>query len=213
MSETSPTRSKFFSLRVYRTFWHNLPEIWVFFLTVNLRFWASAEKFPTVFSKMHWRYGGERSYFLLIFHFFFSEPERFLSKFRQKESGCFLKAAKYVRRRLLRYLFQFFSFLSFEQKTSKLWAKLHRRKSHFFIFSVQKTFWYNLPRDFGFFLTVNLKFWGFGRKVVNSVFKNALKIWRKTFLFFVDSSIFFLGTWAFFVEVSAKRIRLFSQSS
>ena len=139
---------------------------------------------------------GKTAYFFFLDSLkFFSEPERFLSKFRQKESGCFLKEAKYVRRRLLRYVFQFFSFLSFEQESSKLWAELHRRNSQFSFFCVEKTFGTSFPKTLRF---------------LDCEIKN-LSRWPKTFLqcfwkwiqhvqkkrsscFFTQKSIIFLGS-------------------
>ena len=70
-------------------------------------------------------------------------------------------------------------------------SETYPTKPQFFNLRVHRTFWYFFPRDLTFFLTVNWKFWGFGKKVSNSVFGNALKLWKTAFLFFVDFSILF----------------------
>ena len=64
------------------------------FLDLSLNVWASEEHFSTVFSKMHSRCGSV-----------FLEPALFLSKVGQKSCGCFVKAAKNVRRRTIWFLF------------------------------------------------------------------------------------------------------------
>ena len=131
-----------------------------------------------------------------INHIFFSwNLIIFLLKVGQKSCGCFLKAAKNVRRRTIWYLLpekmlfrfstlngklpdfeknfskstQSFIFCVqkknlvifckwklplvkyFERKTSGLWSKVLRQKSQFFIFRVQRTFWFLFPGDLGFF--------------------------------------------------------------
>ena len=99
---------------------------------------------------------------------------------------------------------RFFNLL-FHQETSRLWAKTLRQDLSFSFFEFTGHFGTIFPQIWVFFLTVSLRFWGFGRKVPNSVFKIALKIWRKTFLFFVDSSIFFSRNLSVFCRSFGKK--------
>ena len=66
--QQNPNFSTFVSTGHFGTFF---PEIWPFFWLWTESSRASAKKFPTVFSEMHWRCGRQHSCFLLIFQFFF----------------------------------------------------------------------------------------------------------------------------------------------
>ena len=60
------------------------------------------------------------------------------------------------------------------------------------------------------FIDCGLKYSSFGRKVFISVFKRAFKMWKRTFLFFLVTLMFSLGTWEYFFEDWAKNWALFS---
>ena len=99
------------------------------------------------------------------------EREHFLSKFGQKNSGCFLKTAKYVRRRTIWYFFQrkcFFISL-FWAGNFKIISNSRREISRFFIFRIQWTFWFFFFQRNRLFMDCGLKYPSFGRKF-SSVF-------------------------------------------
>ena len=58
---------------------------------------------------------------------------------------------------------------------------------------------------------MSLNFWGFGRKVFNSVFESAFKMWETTLLFFLGFSIFSRNL-SFFVDAWVKNFRQASQN-
>ena len=98
-------------------------------MDLSLNAWALAEQFSTVFLKVHSRCGRV-----------FLEPDLFLSKVGHKSCGCFVEAAKNVRRRTIWYLFPEKCFF-----VSLLWAenfqtlrKTSPKSTEFFIFYVQK---------------------------------------------------------------------------
>ena len=99
------------------------------FLDLSLNVWASAEQFSTVISKVHSRCGRV-----------FLEPDLFLSKVGQKCCGCFVKAAKIVRRRTICYLFPEKMLFRFSTLSGKLpdFEKNFSKKYSIFLFCVQK---------------------------------------------------------------------------
>ena len=114
-----------FSFFVFRGHFGTFYQRFRLFLDLSLNVWASAEQFSTVFLKVHSRCGRV-----------FLEPDLFfLSKVGQKSCGCFVKAAKNVRRRTIWYLFPEkrlfrFSTLSgklpdFEKNFSKKYSVFH----------------------------------------------------------------------------------------
>ena len=82
----------------------------------------------------------------------FLEPDLYLSKVGQKSCGCFLKAAKNVRRRTIWYLFSEKMLFRFSTLSGKLpdSEKNFSKSTQFFIFCVQKKnleifFQWNVP--------------------------------------------------------------------
>ena len=102
-------------------------------LDLSLNVWASAEQFSTVFSKMHSRCGSV-----------FLEPALFLSKVGQKSCGCFVKAAKNVRRRLIWYLFpekMLFRFSTLSGRLQDFEKNFPEKNTLCFIICVQRYFY------------------------------------------------------------------------
>ena len=93
----------------------------------------------------------------------------------------------------------------FEQETFKLWAKLLRELSQFFIFRVQMAFWLVFLKDTRFFWGSKLKSSAFGRKNFNKVFKSAFKMWNRTFVFFLVTQVFFSALEHFFSKIGQKK--------
>ena len=93
----------------------------------------------------------------------------------------------------------------FEQETFKLWAKLLRELSQFFIFRVQMACWHVFLKDTRFFWGSKLKSSAFGRKNFNKVFKSAFKMWNRTFVFFLVTQVFFSALEHFFSKIGQKK--------
>ena len=72
----------------------------------------------------------------------------------------------------------------FEQQTFRLQAIFRRESSQFFNFRIQRTFWFFFSQRNRLFMDYGLKNSSFGKKVFNSVFRSAFKMWKRTFLFF-----------------------------
>ena len=86
------------------------------------------------------------------------EQEHFLSKFGQRNSGCFLKTAKYVRRRTIWHFFQrkCFFFSLFWAENCQTLSNFSPRKFSVFHFSYAEDFLVFFPREIGSLWTVAL---------------------------------------------------------
>ena len=98
-------KSTQFFFFVCRGHFGNFYQRFRLFLDLSLIVWASAEQFSTVFLKVHSGCGRVFLFFFDHSNFFSWNLIIFLSKVGQKSCGCFLKAAKNVRRRTIWYLF------------------------------------------------------------------------------------------------------------
>ena len=124
--------TQFFIFCVQRTF-GTFYQRFRLFLDLSLNVWASEEHFSTVFSKMHSRCGSV-----------FLEPALFLSKVGQKSCGCFVKAAKNVRRRLIWYLFpekMLFRFSTLSGRLQDFEKNFPEKNTLCFIICVQRYFY------------------------------------------------------------------------
>ena len=119
-------------------------------------FRALTKNFSTMFLKVHSRCAEERS---SLFSFpkqssIFSKPEKFShavwdNNTRDWSQKCTIR----VRSSNLEIFFERNDFLImyFARETFRLWAKLLRQNSQFFVFRVQKTFWYFFYQGFKVF--------------------------------------------------------------
>ena len=114
-----------FSFFVFRGYFGTFYQRFRLFLDLSLNVWASAEQFSTVFLKVLSRCGRV-----------FLEPGFFLSKVGQKICGCFVKAAKNVRRRTIWYLFPEKMLFRFSTLSGKLpdFEKNFSKKYSIFLF-------------------------------------------------------------------------------
>ena len=115
--------------------------------TVGLTLRVLAEKFSTVFSRVPSRCERERSCFFWILNFFLLEPENVLSNIGQKTRHFSQRSKILVQKNSLPSFPRenVFHFSTLGEKSFRLWEKLLRKSTQFFIFCVQRTFWYFLP--------------------------------------------------------------------
>ena len=182
-----------------------------FFWTVSLNIWASAERFSRIISKVHSRRGRQRPGFFLIPQKISLEPEPFLSKFGQKNSGSFLKTAKYVRRRTIWSFFRekMFFQISTSGGNFSTFEKNFSKKQLFLFFLCAEDILVLFTRDLGFFWTVSLNIQASAEKFSQVFSKMHSKCGRELSWFFWLLIVFLLGTWAYFVKDLAKKLGTF----
>ena len=144
-------------------------------------------------------------------YWFHRTPNKFFSQFELNKFSTDLNGSEYLCKWTIWQVFATETF--FYSCTSS------RKISDFKQFFAGKVLSFSLflsRRSFGSFSQKNRLFmncWlnsaSFGRKVFNSVFKSTFKMWKRTFLFFLDTQFFSLGTWESFVEHWAKNSALF----
>ena len=124
--------------------------------TVALNIRVLAEKFSTVFSRVPSRCERERSCFFWLLNFFLLEPENVLSNIGLKTRHFSQRSKILVRRNSLPSFARenVFHFSTLGEKSFRLlWARnlsdsennFSEKNTQFFIFCVQRTFWYFSP--------------------------------------------------------------------
>ena len=147
-----------------------------------------AEKCSTVFSKVPSRCERKRSCFFWLLYFFLLEPENNLSKIGQKTRHLSQRSKILVQKNNLPSFPREndFDFSTLGEKAFRLWEKLLRKSTQFFIFCVQRTFGTFYQR-FRLFLDLSVNVWA-SAEHFSTVFLIVHSRCGRVFLFFFGYS-------------------------
>ena len=175
------------------------PELWSFGWKVfNSRFESA---FKLCRKSFHLFFSWKRYYFPRILDNFFLQFE-----FNNIDSD--LKSSEYLCKGTFGKIFPnetTFESCTSSRKLSNFDWKVFDKSPSFSIFVRRRFFGDVFPQKVMIVLDCEPKYSRFGRIVFNSAFEGAIKTWKTASWFFLDSSTFLCGTWAFLCQFLGKK--------